>query len=79
MQIVPDPRPPATFAQLERTLTTARTAAAGGLAGRWRRGDRSETLAELARMRRRAVGDDARELAYRLERRLRYAGVAGGR
>jgi hypothetical protein len=80
MQVVPDPRPPPTFARLARALPAARPAAAiEGLAAGWRRGNRARTLARLARLRRTAGAEEARDLAYRLERRLRYAGVAGGR
>jgi hypothetical protein len=78
MQVVPDPRPRATFAQLEQALPMARAAMSGRLARRWRRGERARTLAELARLRRSASTEEARRLAYRLARRLQYADVAGG-
>jgi hypothetical protein len=78
MQVVPDPRPRATFAQLEQALPMARAATSGRLARRWRRGDKAGTLAELARLRRGASTEEARRLAYRLARRLQYADVAGG-
>jgi hypothetical protein len=62
MQVAPDPRPPATWKQLDHT---------GLASGATRR----RSLARLAR----TAGDDrVRQLALRLERRVMYAGVAGG-
>jgi hypothetical protein len=75
VQVVPDPRPPATFAQLEAALPAPSAAVARAAAGS---GGCARTLAELARQARTAGSDDARELAYRLERRLEYRNLAGG-
>jgi hypothetical protein len=81
LQVVPDPRPAPTLEQASRELgssalrgvaspaTIARSSAA-----------RAATLRTLAGLRRAArPGSDARDLLERLERRIRYAGVAGGR
>jgi hypothetical protein len=72
LQEVPDPRPPATFAQLERVAHGSAEVAAlaqvhTGTAG---------VLARLGQLSRTAGSDQVRELAYRLERRLRYENVA---
>jgi hypothetical protein len=72
VQIVPDPRPPATWAQLEAAGVPRRTVAAVA------RGHRSARRHALARLARAAADDDVRQLALRLERRLRYATLAGG-
>lgn len=74
VQVVPDPRPPATYGQLERLVPTARPiarAAAG-------KGSCARTLADLWLLARTAPNADGRELALRLERRLEYRDVAGG-
>jgi hypothetical protein len=72
VQIVPDPRPPATLRRLRAAGLTsravARMAASHG-------GARGRSLARLART---APDDRVRQLALRLERRLRYERVAGG-
>jgi hypothetical protein len=79
VQVVPDPRPPATFDQLEGLLPpTARASIAGGPQARWHRGERAATLAELRRMARRGGGDEAGIMAGRLARRLQYRDLAGG-
>lgn len=81
MQTAPDPRPAPTFEQVLREigwgrgggrLVTAATIRNG-------RGDRPATLRILARLRR-SVGRDteARALIERLQRRIRFAGLAGG-
>jgi hypothetical protein len=71
-QVVPDPRPPATFAQLEEAARDPGAVAA--IARAHRLGDRRL----LARLSRSARDDRVRELARRLERRLRYQDLAGG-
>ena len=72
VQVVPDPRPAATWEQLARLAPASRVAAAsvrrGGPGGR-------RALARLART---AVDERVRRLAVRLERRLRYRDAAGG-
>jgi hypothetical protein len=75
VQVVPDPRPPATFAELERAGVRPRAIAS--LAGGRRRGDEG-ALARLARLARAARNDRIRQVAYRLERRLSYQHLAGG-
>jgi hypothetical protein len=82
IEVVPDPVPAPTFEQLRQTLerrTPARSIATAAMAAHAQR-DRGATLRSLARLQR-AVGPDAelRDLIERLERRLRFAGVAGGR
>ena len=72
LQQVPDPRPPATFAQLEQASHGSAVVAAMAQA----RGGKNGVLARLARLARTAGDDQVRELAYRLERRLRYENVA---
>jgi hypothetical protein len=74
MQVVPDPRPPATFRQLEEAGLPSR--AVDAIARAHRR--RGPAVARLARLARTAEDDRLRQLAYRLERRLRYENVAGG-
>ena len=75
MQVVPDPRPPATF----RELACDRLGPA-----RWPRSlrhtgeEHDPSLARLTRLARTAKDERLRQLAYRLERRLRYQDVAGG-
>jgi hypothetical protein len=76
VQVVPDPRPPATFGQLERAA--AGSLAIARIAQAHRRGDHW-SLASLARLARTARNDQVRQLAYRLERRLRYENLAAGR
>jgi hypothetical protein len=79
VQVVPDPRPAATFGQLERALGGSAQAVAAAAGAESRPGDRSGELRILARLvRARHVDPDVSELAYRLERRIRYAGIAGG-
>jgi hypothetical protein len=84
LQVVPDPRPAVTAAQVLRAAGAAPGVSARAVAAS--AGDartRAETLRGLARLRRTtAPGSDARELVQRLERRVRYAGLAareGGR
>jgi hypothetical protein len=73
-QVVPDPRPAPTFAQLAQAdHGSDATAAIASV-----QGNRRSELALLARLSRTAPDDQARELAYRLERRVRYENVAGG-
>jgi hypothetical protein len=77
LQQVPDPRPPATFAQLERLERAVHEpAVAPAMANA--RGGRISLLARLTWLARTAGNDQVRELAYRLERRLRYENVAAG-
>lgn len=72
VQMVPDPRPPATFPQLERLLPRTATALVA-VAGRRRQ------LSALTRLLRSPhLEADARDLAQRLQRRITYAGIAGG-
>jgi hypothetical protein len=75
VQVVPDPRPPATFGQLEDAAPHHGAVAA--IAQARRRGG-SLPLARLSRLARRARNDQVRQLALRLERRLRYQDLAGG-
>jgi hypothetical protein len=77
VQVVPDPRPAPTFDALERSAPVARSAAAGARE-RWRRGDRAGALVLLGRLARTAPAEETRDVARRLERRLRYRDVAGG-
>jgi hypothetical protein len=72
LQVVPDPRPPATLGQLERAAHGSSAAAAIAEV----HGHLGRLLARLAHVARTAGDDQVRELAYRLERRLRYANVA---
>lgn len=80
VQMVPDERTPATYQQLDRALagssspSLATIATAGGV----RRGGGTAATARVARLARSAGDDQVRRLAYRLERRLKYAGLAGG-
>jgi hypothetical protein len=71
VQMVPDPRPPATLAQLERMLppTAAASVAAVGP---------NQQLAAVDQWLRGHLDPAARLLAQRLQRRLTYAGIAGG-
>jgi hypothetical protein len=79
VQVVPDPRPPATFGQLARDMGPTEAAFTADARSRMRRGGRRAELAIVKQvLRDRHLGPDAQELAYRLERRLQYAGVAGG-
>lgn len=73
MQVVPDPRPPATLRQLEAAGLPS--GALSAIAGRREAGP---PLARLARFRRTAKDHGLRQLAYRVERRLRYQNLAGG-
>jgi hypothetical protein len=72
LQQVPDPRPPATFAQLESAAHRSAPVAAMAQV----HGDRAGVMARLDALARTAGDDQVRELAYRLARRLRYAHVA---
>jgi hypothetical protein len=72
VQIVPDPRPTATWRQLGDAGVPARALAAIA------RQDRTAARRSLARLMRTAEDDRIRQLALRLERRLRYDGLAGG-
>jgi hypothetical protein len=72
LQQVPDPRPPATFAELERAAHGSTLIA--GIAQA--HGDRARVLSRLAQLARTTDDDQVRELAYRLARRLKYANVA---
>jgi hypothetical protein len=70
VQVVPDPRPPATWRALQQALgSTALRSSTGGAA---------PTAVTVARIARSAPSDDARDLAERLLRRMAYANVAGG-
>jgi hypothetical protein len=75
MQVVPDPRPtPELAAAGARSATATMSRVAHHVAAR------RATLRRLARLRRAAIpGSDRRLLLERLERRVRYAGIAGGR
>jgi hypothetical protein len=75
VQIVPDPRPPATFDQLEAALSRADAAAAAARMHRLLRGRSVERLLRLART---TADNSVRQLAYRLGRRLEYQLLAGG-
>ena len=75
MQVVPDPRPPATFRELGETGSTSKAVAAIAQA---HREEHDPSLARLTRLARTAKDERLRQLAYRLERRLRYQDVAGG-
>jgi hypothetical protein len=74
-QVVPDPRPPATFGQLQGAAQEPRAVAA--ISRVYSRG-RDGFVARLARLARTARDDRIRQLALRLERRLRYHDLAGG-
>jgi hypothetical protein len=76
VQIVPDPRPPATFAQLRNAASGSRAAAAE--IGRMDRLRRDRSVGRLLRLARSARDDEVRQVAYRLARRLRYHDLAGG-
>jgi hypothetical protein len=82
VQVVPDPRPPARLEQLRRaagrSTALAKTAAMAAVARS--RTARAATLRELEKIRGRAPrGSDLRILVDRVERRVRYAGIADGR
>ena len=81
LQVVPDPRPAPTLEQASRELGRPALRAIAGLATIARRpAARAATLRTVAGLRRAAPpGSDAHELLERLERRVRYAGVADGR
>jgi hypothetical protein len=72
VQVVPDPRPPATWKQLEYAGVPA-----GAVATMAREGRRAARRS-LARLVMTAGDDRVRQLSLRLERRLRYDGLAGG-
>jgi hypothetical protein len=76
VQVVPDPRPAATFRQLQRAA--AGSLAVARIAHAQRRGDR-RSLAYLTRLAHTAQNVDVRQLAFRLERRLRYGNLAAAR
>jgi hypothetical protein len=79
VQVVPDPRPAATFEGLRRQMARAGASRLARAAmAQWRRRDRAGTVRALERVRRAARDDDVRELAYRLARRIRYGDVTGG-
>jgi hypothetical protein len=71
-QVVPDPRPPATWEQLDDAGVPSRAVA------RMARSRPVASRRSLARLARTAGDDRVRQLALRLERRLRYERVAGG-
>jgi hypothetical protein len=75
VQVVPDPRPPATLAQLE---DAARQSGAIAAIARARGRGARLPLAQLLWLARNARDDRIRQLALRLERRLRYQDLAGG-
>jgi hypothetical protein len=75
IQIVPDPRPPATFGALGALLPKPTELKMQTMA-RYR--GCAATVATLGRLARTAGTDDARELAARLQRRLEYRNLAGG-
>jgi hypothetical protein len=77
-QIIPDPRPAATFAQLRRVLPSAQAASVADDRALWHGPRRAAALASVERLARTAGSDDAREIARRLARRLQYADAAGG-
>jgi hypothetical protein len=75
MQVVPDPRPAPSLgaAGVRGTVATMSRLASDAAA-------RRATLRRISRLRRAArPGSDRRLLLERLERRVRYAGIAGGR
>jgi hypothetical protein len=76
VQLVPDPRPAATFEQLRDAASGSRASAAA--IGRMDRLRGGRSVARLERLSRTARDDEVRQLAYRLARRLRYDDVAGG-
>ena len=74
VQVVPDPRPAPGFAAAGVRGTAAMGRVANNAA------TRRATLRRVTRVRRAArAGSDRRLLLERLERRVRYAGIAGGR
>ncbi len=75
VQVVPDPRPPATFGQLGSALPASQGKVVADMA---KVASCPRTLADLRRLARSASNEDARELAYRLQRRLEYRNLAGG-
>jgi hypothetical protein len=92
-QIAPAPEPPPTFSALRPLLGgwPLASAARGGARSRperllgaaqaaWSRGNRSTALRDVQRLQAAARGQDEQvsALALRLERRLKYANVAGG-
>ena len=72
LQQIPDPRPPATFAQLAQAAHGSVAVASLAQA----RGATAGVLARLRRLAQTAGDDQVRELAYRLGRRLQYASMA---
>ena len=77
----PDTRPAPTFAQLIRDMGRRTAAGRGARIAMVRnsRSDRRAALLTLARLRRSlSPGHDAADLIERLQRRIRFAGVAGG-
>lgn len=81
VQVVPDPRPAPTLAQARRALGRPALRTGTGLGAVARSAAaRSAALRTVGRLARAArPGSDARALLERLERRVRYAGVAGRR
>jgi hypothetical protein len=81
MQMAPDPRPAATFKQVRHEVGGATPAArlVSAAVARNRRGDRAAALRMLARARRSLGADsDPGDLIARLERHIRFAGLAPG-
>ncbi len=74
VQVVPDPRPAASFAALARLLPSS----VSSLAHAARSQGCTGSLAQLRSLARSAATSEARELAARLERRLEYRALAGG-
>jgi hypothetical protein len=75
IQVVPDPRPPATFGQLDAALPARKAKIVTDVA---KLDSCPRTLAELGRLARADPNSNAGLLAYRLQRRLEYRNVAGG-
>jgi hypothetical protein len=81
LQVVPDPRPVPSVAEVVRRAggPAPPAMATMAIAARSTRA-RRETLRALAAMGRRAAGDaDLQDLIERVRRRVRYAGIAAGR
>ena len=76
IQIVPDPRPPATLDQLDAAASGLRASAAE--ISQLHRLRQARQIQRLRRVARTATDARVRQLAYRVARRLEYQGVAGG-
>jgi hypothetical protein len=76
VQVVPDPRPAATFDQLQGAASGLRASAAA--VGRLNRLPRARQIERLLRLGRTADDHAVRQLAYRVARRLKYQNLAGG-